>query len=1831
MRYRDLLSSFLCLSLSMGTVQLHAQAGAQKAGGRKSLQHLRWRSGEDFTLRIDRENGTVSFLKGKLSGALDQAKIQHSALQVLENHAEALAIKKPSEEFVLRQSSRDNLGMTHVRLSQRHGKIPVFGGEIVVHFNADGSARSVSGRYFPTPEIEATPALSSEQAIVMATAQLDTTPILRTPITAELNIYGQGQKASLVWKVVIPAWHPLGNWTYFVDAHGGEVLNFFNDMPTDGPAVGSGTGLDGAAKPVHSYLEGADYWMIDTSLPMYSGTFGRENTAGAILGYDAFSTTVDMALIHDPNNDNIWNDSPGLRSAVSAHHFFRQTLEFYRTEYGRNSWDDRGSSVRFIVHYSQKYNNAFYNGNGTMFFGDGDGVIMSDLAGGLDVVAHEFTHGVTETSAGLVYQNQSGALNESMSDIIGVLIDAEDWLLGEDIWTPGVSGDALRSVDDPALFDDPDHMDDYLLLSPGNDNGGVHTNSGIINKAFYNIASVIGRGKAGQIFYRALTFYMTPLTQFVDARRFCLAAAEDLYGKSSPEYKAVQGGFDAVGIVDGPPTLTPVALKLGETVAASLGQQEYDLFYVEMPENKYSLRVTTTETSFDALDLYVSHQRIPDPETAEYASEGFGTETIAIKATSFPPVASGRYYILARAWNGGNYTITATAADPQIVYVDKDAAGANNGVSWANAFTTIQAGLDSANTRDKWVWVAEGTYNQRITLKLGVALFGGFNGTETALNQRNPLLRQTIIDGQRGGTVVTCEDSARIDGFIIQNGNASFGAGLNAASDGVLISNNVIRNNAATSAGGIYASGSFPPTAVVGNLLYGNSTGTTGNGAGMYFDFSTAYVSANTVVNNNGDGIYVSASSSTLPILENLVVRGNTTQIDGPTAVIDYSNIQGGSVGIGNIDGDPIFVNAATNDYHLKANSPCIDAGNPSQRDPDGTRRDMGAFYFAHTITGSEIAVNRSTLNFGSVFLGEKALRILIIENRGAAELIVASMTTSNPAYQLSEAAMNIPAGEARNLFVTYTPSSAAAQNATLTLNSNDADEGSLTVALTGSGSALPPQMAVTPEALAAAAGLNGKAQSFVVVENKGASSLNYSVKVSSANFQAEPFGAQDNAFGSSSRMIGNIYRTSVATQLTRIEMFFNNSSSSNAIEYAVYQAESLPGPTVRIFRKMINNPGTGQKFYSSGDIAVSLQANKYYFIGAAWSNFLTYYQANAAPPDSGSFGTLEHGAAAFFFPAPQIFDPAVAFTQPAYYQRLTTGGNGWASASTTSGALAPGASDSVQVDMDAANLAEGEYHAGVTITGNDPNRVRQHIPLVFRVVGAGLPLRHFTFTGSTGDSYPIIVDRAELGKPPASLEFGDEIGVYTPAGLCVGAAVWTGAGALAISAWKDDDQTPVVDGFKDGEAMSFRIWEASVNAEYPATATYSAGNGNFGFGLLSRISLLEGRVVITRSAALGSRWSWISTPIKPDNLNAAAFTQSLENLVIMKDNAGRFYTPIPPPFNGIGNIKIQEGYAVYLSAPDVLEVTGEDIADNEPIALVSGWNFAAYFPQSEMDIATALASIKSRLNIVKSDDGGVYIPDLVNTIGRMRPFEGYKMNLSGAATLIYPTSSSALARAASTPAVERQTPQFYQPLRRSADYHVVIINRFSSQSFSLSENDEVGIFTADRLCVGAARVSLQTPTVVPVWQDDPNTPEHDGYSAGEALHYRLYRAAISTEHNLSGNWSGDLAKSAFVQMSLSEAQMPANYELSQNFPNPFNPETVIRFALPKSSKVKLEIYDVLGRRVRALLAAEKPAGFHEVNWNGRDESGRPVPSGLYFYKLSAGEFSAVKKMSMIK
>lgn len=246
------------------------------------------------------------------------------------------------------------------------------------------------------------------------------------------------------------------------------------------------------------------------------------------------------------------------------------TYDFLWDAFSFDSFDGAGAALLATVHYGRDYDNAFWNGE-RMVFGDGDGEVFAGFTGSLSVVAHELGHGVIDAAGGLVYRGQSGALNESIADVLGALTeqhraghtaDEASWLIGEGVFTEAVQGHALRSMaapgtayDDDVLGRDPQpgHMSGFVTTP--DDNGGVHINSGIPNRAFHLAATALGGyawERAGRIWFATLmSGRLSTTTGFETFADETTRTAMELYGPDSPEADAVRTAWREVGVIPG--------------------------------------------------------------------------------------------------------------------------------------------------------------------------------------------------------------------------------------------------------------------------------------------------------------------------------------------------------------------------------------------------------------------------------------------------------------------------------------------------------------------------------------------------------------------------------------------------------------------------------------------------------------------------------------------------------------------------------------------------------------------------------------------------------------------------------------------------------------------------------------------------------------------------------------------------------------------------------------------------------------------------------------------------------------------------------------------------------------------------------------------------------------------------------------------------------------------------------------------------------------------------------------------------------------------------------
>lgn len=550
-------------------------------------------------------------------GSNPQPDLQQLSLEYLQTMGTMLQANE-TISYSQVQFEKDNLGMTHTKFQILYNQIEIYGAEVMVHSKGN-QIESIQGLFlFPPKNLSVLNNISKENALTIAKSELQMNQLsdsltvmngFKIDAHSEKLIvyYGKDGNATprLCWLMEMHS-DLLHRDFLFIDATTGEILNKLNGLcEANGPKTTTVNDYLGNPRTLNTYEYNGNFYMIDASRPMFKASSSTmpNDPVGAIWTLDAQNTDAGGSLYQvSSSNNNIWNSV-----AVSAHSSGQKCFEYYKNTHARNSIDGAGGTIISVVNVTTStgsgLDNAYWNGS-FMAYGNGKSV-FKPLAAGLDVGGHEMTHGVVEKTANLEYQGQSGAINESMADIFGAMIDRDDWKMGEDIvklsYFP--SG-AMRDLSDPHNGASnssqngyqPRVMSEYITGSA--DNGGVHANSGIPNWAYYKIATSITKEKAELIYYRTLSMYLTKTSQFLDLRFAVVKAATDLYGASSAEVTAVKDAFDAVQIYDPNPSTGGGGGGGGGTGAGGT---------FDLPANSGTERVLSYDTdNTTASTLYIS-------------------------------------------------------------------------------------------------------------------------------------------------------------------------------------------------------------------------------------------------------------------------------------------------------------------------------------------------------------------------------------------------------------------------------------------------------------------------------------------------------------------------------------------------------------------------------------------------------------------------------------------------------------------------------------------------------------------------------------------------------------------------------------------------------------------------------------------------------------------------------------------------------------------------------------------------------------------------------------------------------------------------------------------------------------------------------------------------------------------------------------------------------------------------------------------------------------------------------------------------------------------------
>lgn len=514
---------------------------------------------------------------------------------------------KQNQVFTPIKSETDQIGYTHQKFQLFHDGIKVEYATYTLH-SKNGKLESMNGDFYNIADVSAIPIISALDAFNRATSHIGASKYLwETPEEAIIMNYQKPQgelvflpsmkeqgternadKVRLSYKFDIYATTPISRGDIYIDAATGEVLYYnatikhlgefahgqSNNLPIEEVTnsnlnttlvpANAATRYSGT-QSIQTLFDGVNYTLFDYTRGISLETYNMNkltnySTATRFTDADNNWTALEYSNV---NKDN---------AALDAHWGAEKTFDYFLSTFGRNSYNNAGANIVSFVHFNNAYNNAYWNG-AVMTYGDGSGTVFDALTS-LDIAAHEIGHAVCETTANLVYQKESGAMNEGFSDIWGACVEffgaptKATWLIGEDV-ERRVGRAALRSLSDPKSLSQPDTYGGTYWINPNctptstNDYCGVHTNSGVLNHWFYilsvgesgtnDIASVynvtgITIAKAAKIAYRLESVYLSANSTYADARTFGIQSAIDIYGANTPEVIATTNSFYAVGI-----------------------------------------------------------------------------------------------------------------------------------------------------------------------------------------------------------------------------------------------------------------------------------------------------------------------------------------------------------------------------------------------------------------------------------------------------------------------------------------------------------------------------------------------------------------------------------------------------------------------------------------------------------------------------------------------------------------------------------------------------------------------------------------------------------------------------------------------------------------------------------------------------------------------------------------------------------------------------------------------------------------------------------------------------------------------------------------------------------------------------------------------------------------------------------------------------------------------------------------------------------------------------------------------------------------------------------
>jgi len=697
--------------------------------------------------------------------------------------------------FSLARAHTDRFGQTHARFNQTYRGVKVWGAEVIAHTDGDGGALPLTKALRQGIYLNTTPSLSSEEALATAVRDLAPKGAFATKPSAELIIYpvmGMGHglnlrdakngdggdfepalRYALAYHIHTNLKNGVGEtkeMEYIVDAHTGAILAKWNNLRT-ADATGTANTQYSGTRQIHTSSSGSGYQLVDAFRGMQISTYNLNHGTGS-----------DTGTIYT-DSDNTWGDgnnyseggsttsANGQTAATDAHYGIEVTYDFYKNVLGRNGIDGNDRATYSRVHYSNSYDNAFWSDDCfCMTYGDGSN--FSTLTA-LDVAGHEMSHGVCANSAGLTYSGESGGLNESNSDILGNMVELYSknngvlpssvantdgcWKVGEQM-----AANPLRWMYKPSL--DGGSADAWYS---GVGSLDVHYSSGPNNRMYFFLSqgassssssnyyssytpsgfTGIGPAKAAQIWYRALTVYLTANSTYANARNAVINAAKDLYGAGGAEEAAAWNAYAAINV--GSAWSGSVSDTTAPTVSAS--------------ESGTSGTITLSATASDNVGVTKVEWYV---DGALQGSDTSSPYSLAVNSTG---LANGSHTLTAKAYDAAGNVGTSTSVSFSV----------NNGGGGGDT-TAPTASASESGTSGTITLSATASDNVGVT-KVEFYVDGSLKATDTSSPYSASLNSATLADGTHS-LVAKAYDAAGNVGtsatvsFTITNGGGGGGS-----------------------------------------------------------------------------------------------------------------------------------------------------------------------------------------------------------------------------------------------------------------------------------------------------------------------------------------------------------------------------------------------------------------------------------------------------------------------------------------------------------------------------------------------------------------------------------------------------------------------------------------------------------------------------------------------------------------------------------------------------------------------------------------------------------------------------------------------------------------------------------------------------------------------------------------------------------------------------------------------------------------------------------------------------------------------------------------------